>query len=144
MLKSILYRYSRSIITGRPIEQARKINIMVKALARDAEPDRDAIAHFISSRAQAVKELFSQVLFECHAPGLIGGELLALEALGKKPANWKRLMERIVEQHIQPDREGKGTSGINATAAAYVYDEGYRKGACGAAGKEVGDSAKIS
>jgi hypothetical protein len=117
---------------------------MVKALARDAEPDRDAIAHFISSRAQAVKELFSQVLFECHAPGLIGGDLFAIDGckppsnaskewsgtmaeLGKKPADWTWLMERIVGRRLQPDREGKGTSGINATAAPYVYEEQYRK-----------------
>jgi hypothetical protein len=119
-------------------------NIMVKTLARDAEPDHGAIAHVISSRAQAVKELFPQVLFECHAPGLIGGELFAINGckppsnaskewsgtiaeLGKKPADWTRPMERIVGQCLQPDREGKGTSGINATAASYVYEEQYRK-----------------
>jgi hypothetical protein len=106
----------------------------VKAPARDAEPDHDAIAHFISSRAQAVKELFPQVLFQCHAPGLIGGELFAIDGrkppsnaakewsgtmaeLGKTPADWTRPMERIVGRRLQPDREGKGTSGINATAA---------------------------
>jgi hypothetical protein len=47
--------------------------------------------------------------------------------LGKKQADWTRPMERIVGRHLQPDREGKGTSGLNATAAAYVYDEEYRK-----------------
>jgi hypothetical protein len=29
-------------------------------------------------------------------------------------------MERSVERYIQPDRDGKGTSGLNPTAAAYV------------------------
>jgi hypothetical protein len=127
-----------------PIEQACKTNIMVKILARDAEPDHDTIAHFISSRAQAVKDLFSQVLFECHAPGLIGGELFAIDGckppsnaskewfgtmaeLGKKPADWTRPMERIVGRRLQPDREGKVKSGLNATAASYVYEEQYRK-----------------
>jgi transposase len=37
MLKIIFYCYSRGIITSRPIEYAYKTNIIVKALARDAE-----------------------------------------------------------------------------------------------------------
>jgi hypothetical protein len=45
MLKIIFYCYSRGIITSRPIEDACKSNIIVKALARDAEPDHDTIAH---------------------------------------------------------------------------------------------------
>jgi hypothetical protein len=36
-------------------------------------------------------------------------------------------MEKIVKQHIQLDQEGKAKSGLNPTAAAYVYDEEYRK-----------------
>jgi transposase len=144
MLKSILSCYSRGIITSRPIEQACKANIIVKALARDGEPDHDTIAHFISSQAQAVQELFSHVLFECHALGLIGGELFAIDGcklpsnaskewsgtiaeLGTKREDWKRLMEKIVKQHIQLDQEGKAKSGFNPTAAAYGYDEEYRK-----------------
>jgi transposase len=70
MLKIIFYCYSRGIITSRPIEYACKTNIIVKALARDAEPDRDTIAHFISSQAEAVKDLFAQVLLKCYALGL--------------------------------------------------------------------------
>jgi transposase len=134
MFKSILYRYSRGIIAGRPIEQACKTNIHRESPrpGRGARPRRHR--HFISSRAQAVKDLFSQVLFECHAPGLIGGDLFAIDGckpppnaskewsgtmaeLGKKQADWTRPMERIVGRHLQPDREGKGTSGLNATAA---------------------------
>jgi transposase len=79
MLKIIFYCYSRGIITSRPIEYARKINIVVKVLARDAGPDHDTIAHFIGSQAEAVKGLFSQVLLKCYAPGLIGAELFAID-----------------------------------------------------------------
>jgi transposase len=82
----IPYRYSRRIITGRPIECACKTNIIVKALARDAEPDRDTIAHFISGRTEAVKDLFTQVLLKCYAPGLIGGELFAIDGC-ERPFN---------------------------------------------------------
>jgi transposase len=79
MLKIIFYCYSRGIITSRPIEYACKTNIVVKVLARDAEPDHDTIAHFISSQGEAVKGLFAQVLLKCHALGLIGGELFAID-----------------------------------------------------------------
>jgi transposase len=54
MLKIIFYGYSRGIITSRPIEYACKSNIVIKALAWDAEPDHDTIAHFISSQAGAI------------------------------------------------------------------------------------------
>jgi transposase len=79
MLKIIFYCYSRGIITSRPIEYACKTNIVVKVLARDAEPDHDTIAHFISSQAEAVKSLFAQILLKCYALGLIGGELFAID-----------------------------------------------------------------
>jgi hypothetical protein len=41
----------------------------VKALARDAEPDHDTIAHFISSQPEAVQDLFGQVLLTCDSLG---------------------------------------------------------------------------
>ncbi|MDR1029580.1 MAG: transposase [Treponema sp.] len=60
MLNSIFYGYCRGIISSRPMEYACKTNGIVKALAWDA--DADTIAHFISSQAEAVKNLFAQVL----------------------------------------------------------------------------------
>jgi hypothetical protein len=95
--------------------------VIVKALARDAESDHDTIAHFISSQAEAVKDLFAQVLVKCYALWLIGGELFAidgcklpsngakewsgtLEELGKKKEDFETLMEKIIAQHIQLDK----------------------------------------
>jgi hypothetical protein len=60
--------------------------MVVKALARDAEPDHDTIAHFISSQAPAVKDLFAQVLLKCYALDLVGGELFAIDGC-KLPSN---------------------------------------------------------
>jgi hypothetical protein len=94
---------------------------MVKALARDAEPDHDTIAHFISSQAEAVKGLFAQVLLKCYALGLIGGKLFAIDGcklqsnaakewsgtlgeLGKKKKDLEALMEKIIAQHVQFDK----------------------------------------
>ncbi|MDR1469268.1 MAG: hypothetical protein LBT00_08235 [Spirochaetaceae bacterium] len=114
-------------MTSRPIEYACKTNIIVKALARDAEPNHDTIARFISSQAEAVKDLFAQVLLKCYALGLIGGELFAidgcklpsnaakewsgtLEELGKKKKDLEALMEKIIGHTCsltnRPERRG--------------------------------------
>jgi transposase len=144
MLKIIFYCYSRGIITSRPIEYTCKTNVIVKALARDAEPDHDTIAHFISSQAEAVKKLFSQVLLECYSLGLIGGELFAIdgcklpsnadkewsgtiEELKKKREDCQKLIGKIIAQHVELDQEGKGNAGLNETAAGYVYDKKYQE-----------------
>ncbi|MDR1469735.1 MAG: transposase [Spirochaetaceae bacterium] len=144
MLKIIFYCYSRGIITSRPIEYACKTNIIVKALARDAEPDHDTIAHFISSQAEAVKGLFAQVLLTCYALGLIGGELFAidgcklpsnaakewsgtLEELGKKKKDLEALMEKIIAQHVQFDKQAGEERDLTGAAYSYVYDKEYQK-----------------
>jgi transposase len=144
MLKIIFYCYSRGIIASRPIEYACKTNIIVKALARDAGPDHDAIAHCISSQAEAVKELFAQVVLKCYALGLIGGELFAidgcklpsnaakewsetLEELGKKKRDLEALMEKILAQHIQLDKQAETEKDLRGAAWSYVYDGEYQK-----------------
>jgi hypothetical protein len=116
----------------------------VKALAWDAEPDHDTIAHFISSQAEAVKDLFAQVLLKCYALGLIGGELFAidgrklpsnaskewsgtLEELGKKKQDLERLMEKIIAQHIQLDKESAKEQDLSGAAFSYVYDKEHQE-----------------
>jgi transposase len=98
MLKIIFYCYSRGIITRGPIEYACKTNIIVKALARDAKPDHDTIAYFISSQAEAVKDLFARVLLKCYAPGLMDGELAVIDGC-KLPSNaakeWSGTLEEL-------------------------------------------------
>jgi transposase len=79
MLKIIFCCYFRGIITGRPIECACKTNTIVKALARNAEPDRDTIARFISTQTEAVKDLFAQATLKCYALELTGGELFTID-----------------------------------------------------------------
>ncbi|WP_052299684.1 transposase [Treponema primitia] len=127
LLKIIFYCYSRGIITSRPIEQAAKTNIVIKALAADAEPDHDTIAHFISSNSDAIKDLFTQILIQCGQLGLINGEMFAIDGcklpsnasrewsgsiaeLKKKQADLKRLAGRIIEQHKELDRTSANSS----------------------------------
>ncbi|MDR0722363.1 MAG: hypothetical protein LBF75_06155 [Treponema sp.] len=58
-------------MTSRPLVYGCKTNSRVQALARDTQPDHDTIAHFISSQAEAVKELVTQVLPKWYALGLV-------------------------------------------------------------------------
>ena len=142
MLKISFSCYSKGIVSSRRIEQACTTNSVVKALARDAEPDHDTIAHCISSQAEA--DLFSPVLFKCHGLGLVGGDVFAvdgcklpsnaakersgtLEELEQKRKDAETLMERIVRQHVGLDREGREGSGLNGTAASYVFDREYQE-----------------
>jgi transposase len=121
LLKIIFYCYSRGIITSRPIEQAAKTNVVIKALASDAEPDHDTIAHFISSNSDAIKDLFTQILIQCSQLGLINGEMFAIDGcklpsntsrewsgsigeLKKKKADLQKLASRIIEQHKELDK----------------------------------------
>ncbi|MDR1956380.1 MAG: transposase [Treponema sp.] len=144
MLKIIFSCYSRGIITSRPIAYACKTNRVVKALARDAEPDHDTIAYFIISQAEAVKNLFSQVLLTCDSLGLIGGDMVAIDGcnlpsnaakawsgtiaeLEKKKECLESLAVKIVEQHTALDQEEDKREVLNPTAASCVYGEAYRK-----------------
>jgi transposase len=121
LLKIIFYCYSKGIITSRPIEQAAKTNIVVKALAANAEPDHDTIAHFISSNSDAVKDLFTQILMQCDQLGLIRGKMFAIDGcklssnascewsgtiaeLKKKKADLQKLASRVIEQHKALDK----------------------------------------
>jgi hypothetical protein len=78
--------------------------------------------YFISSQAEAVKDLFAQVLLKCYGLGLIGGELFAidgckppsnaakewsgtLEELGKKKKDLEALMGKITAQNVQLDKQ---------------------------------------
>jgi len=86
LLKIILYCYSRGIITSRKIEKTCRDNIIVKALAEDCEPDHATIAEFISANSDAVKDLFAQILLQCHKLKLITGEMFAIDGC-KLPSN---------------------------------------------------------
>src|SRR5215510_10563528 len=123
LLKIIIYSYSKGIISSRPIENMCRTNITAKALARDAEPDHDTIATFISTNSEAVKDLFTQVLMACHELDLITGEMFAIDgcklpanvskewsgqltSLKKKKSDLEKLTAKIVSRHREMDRDG--------------------------------------
>jgi hypothetical protein len=91
-----------------------------------------------------VKGLFAQVLLKCYALGLTGGELFAidgcklpsnaakewsgtLEELGKKQKDLEALMEKIIGQHVQFDKQAGEESGLTGAAYSYVYDQEYQQ-----------------
>jgi len=59
LLKIIIYSYSLGIVSSRTIEKVFRTNIILKALAKDAELDHDNIATFISKNNKAVSDLFT-------------------------------------------------------------------------------------
>ena len=124
LLITILYCYSKGIISSRRIEKACRDNIIVKALAEDTEPDHDTIATFISTNSEAVKDLFSQVLLKCSELKLITGEMFAIDGcklssnaskewsgkisdLRKKKGDLEKLLLRVIHQHSELDRNAK-------------------------------------
>jgi transposase len=110
LLKMIIYCYSMGIISSRRIEKAGKNNIIVKALAKDCEPDHDTIAAFISTNSNEVKDLFVQVLLQCSKLDLVTGEMFAIDGL-KLPSNaskeWSDTVSELtkkrdkLEKHIE-------------------------------------------
>ena len=86
LLKIICYCYSTGILSSRPMEKACKVNITVKTLAENSEPDHDTIATFISRNSEAVNDLFTQVVMQCDELELITGEMFAIDGC-KLPSN---------------------------------------------------------
>jgi transposase len=144
LIKIIIYCYSRGIITSRPIEYTCRTNMVGKALAQDAEPDHDTIAHFVSSNAAGVKRLFLEVLLKCNELGLISGELFAIDGckipsnaskewsgtikeLEEKKRSLEVLAEKIVEQHKILDKQKEEEERFNPTCHSLIYDEEKHK-----------------
>jgi hypothetical protein len=119
-LKIILYCYSRGILSSRKIEYACKTNILIKALAEDSEPDHSTIAAFVSSHKAEAADLFTQVVLQCSALGLVNGEMFAGDG-NKLPSNaskeWsgtiadltqkrdklKAYIQRMIQTHTELD-----------------------------------------
>jgi len=122
LLKIILFAYSKGITSSREIQWCCKTNIIFKALTCDTVPHFTTIAHFVSSRADEIEDLFEQVLLICDEEGLLGKELFAIDGC-KLPSNaakeWsgtfkeleqkrnklKRQIRHHLNQHQQLDKQ---------------------------------------
>jgi transposase len=107
LLKIIFYCYSCGILTSRKMEKACRENIITKALAENSEPDHATIAAFISTNQEAVKDLFTQVLFKCSELKLITGEMFANDGC-KLPSNaskeWSGKIEDLKKKRDEQPR----------------------------------------
>jgi len=62
LLKIILYCYSMGVITSRKIAKMCETNMIVKALAEDAESHYTTISNFVSGMNGEIEKVFSEVL----------------------------------------------------------------------------------
>ncbi|WP_052297713.1 transposase [Leadbettera azotonutricia] len=121
LLKIVLYSYSLGVITSRKIAKMCHDNMVVKALAEDAEPHYTTISNFISGMSGEIEKLFTEVLMVCSEMGLIKGKMFAIDGcrlpsnaakewsgikkeLKKKYDKIKAMCEKIVEEHKNKDR----------------------------------------
>lgn len=81
LLKVALFGYSRSMISSRFLELPCIENITFVALTSGEHPDHSSIAAFVSSMAEEIEDLFTQVLFVCAEEGLFGGIHFSLDGL---------------------------------------------------------------
>jgi transposase len=86
LLKVVLFAYSQGIVSSRAIERACREHITFIALSGDTCPHFTTIARFISTLADDIANVFSQILFICDRQGLIGREMFAIDGV-KLPSN---------------------------------------------------------
>ena len=101
LLKIILFAYSRGITSSRQIQWCCQSNILFKALSCDTTPDFTTIAAFVSGHAEAIADLFEQVVLVCHEQGLIGHDLIAIDGC-KLPSDaakeWSGTLEELTHK----------------------------------------------
>ncbi len=120
-MKIILFAYSKGITSSREIEWCCHANIIFKALSCDTMPHFSTIANFDSGHADAIENLFEQILLVCHEQGLPGNELFAIDGckissnaskewsgtfkeLEQKRNKIKRLVKHHLSEHQKSDQ----------------------------------------
>ena len=81
LIKTVLFGYSRGMISSRSLERACKENITFMALTCGQQPDHSTIAAFVSSINDEIDYLFTTVLLICEEEGLLGGTHFSLDGL---------------------------------------------------------------
>ena len=120
LLKSVLYAYSRGIVSSRRIAKLCRNDVTCIALSGGTKPHFTTIAHFVSSMDREIGEIFRDILAVCERSGLIGKDIFALDGC-KLPSNaskeWSGTVSdfekkrKKVEEEIERLREGLGEKG---------------------------------
>jgi transposase len=100
LLKVVLLRYARGLISSRKMEQACRENVTFM-LACGQRPDHSTIAAFVTSMQEEIKVLFRDVLLVCEESGLLGGTFFALDGC-ELPSNaskeWSGKISELVRK----------------------------------------------
>ena len=98
LLRVILYAYSRGITSSRAIDSLCRTDLKFMALAGGEAPHFTTIADFVSSKPQAIVDVFTRVLLVCDNSGLIGKEHFSIDGC-KLPSDaskqWSGTHEKI-------------------------------------------------
>ena len=86
LLKVVLFAYSQGIVSSRGIEAVCRDHVTFIALSGDTQPHFTTIAGFVSTLADDIARVFTQILYLCDWQGLIGREMFAIDGV-KLPSN---------------------------------------------------------
>ena len=86
LLKVVLFAYSQGIVSSRGIEAVCRDHVTFNALSGDTQPHFTTIAGFVSTLADDIARIFTQILYLCDRQGLIGREMFAIDGV-KLPSN---------------------------------------------------------
>lgn len=86
LLKVVLFAYSQGIVSSRGIEAVCRDHVTFIALSGDTQPHFTTIAGFVSTLADDIARVFTQILYLCDRQGLIGREMFAIDGV-KLPSN---------------------------------------------------------
>jgi transposase len=120
LLRVILYAYWRGITSSRAIASLCRTDLKFMALAGGDTPHFTTIADFVSSKPDAIADVFTRVLLVCDNSGLIGKEHFSIdgcklpsdaskqwsgthEQMRAKMEKMRKLAERIIEKHRDND-----------------------------------------
>ena len=120
LMRIIFYAYYRGITSSRVIASLCRTDLKFMALAGGDTPHFTTIADFVSSKPDAIADVFQRVLLVCDESGLIGKEHFAIDGckissdaskqwsgkhkeLARKSAKMKKAAQRIVDKHRDSD-----------------------------------------
>ena len=122
LLRIILYGYSRGVTSSRVIASLCRTDMKFMALAGGETPHFTTIAEFVSSKPEAIADVFTRVLLICDNSGLVGREHFSIdgcklpsdaskqwsgthEQMQKKMEKMRALAKKIIEKHRDSDSQ---------------------------------------
>ena len=122
LLRVILYAYYRGITSSRVIATSCRTDLKFMALAGGEAPHFTTIADFVSSKPEAIADVFTRILLVCDESDLIGKEHFSIdgcklssdaskqwsgthEQMRNKMEKMRRLAQQIIDKHRDCDSQ---------------------------------------